>query len=320
MTPSEDDHLIQDTKLPQSLCSDPSASQTFTLDNGDTIGYSTCGPASNDPIFLLHGWPGSRMHGLFFHSLAEELGAWIICPDRPGIGLSTPSPNRTLLDYPNIIAQLARHLGLNTYRILGWSGGGPFALACAKVLPREQLLRVGVLAGMGPADTGWDGLRTTNKILFRYTISFPWLMRLLLKWTIVQKAQDPDPEVLRIYMKGQVQWVRGQEKKDLEDLFAADPGAMEIKIESARESFRQGADGFIQEGQLLLGPWGFELESLETEVMLWYGTADINVPILVGREMAKKLKKAKLKEYEGVTHFTIFKHHAKEILRDLLQD
>ena len=54
--------------------------------------------------------------------------------------------------------------------------------------------------------------------------------------------------------------------------------------------------------------------------MLWYGTADINVSILVGREMAKKLKKAKLKEYEGIAYFTIFKHHAKEILRDLLQD
>ena len=54
--------------------------------------------------------------------------------------------------------------------------------------------------------------------------------------------------------------------------------------------------------------------------MLWYGTADINVLILVGREMAKKLKKVKLKEYKGFTHFTIFKHHTKEILRHLLQD
>ncbi|CAD6593917.1 MAG: hypothetical protein ASARMPREDX12_007776 [Alectoria sarmentosa] len=253
----EDDRLILDITPPQSLCSDPSASQTFILDNGDTISYSTYGPAFNDAIFLLHGWSGSRMHGLFFHSLAEELGARIICPDRPGIGLSTPSPNRTLLDYPNTIAQLARHLDLNTYRILGWSGGGPFVLACAQILSREQLLRVSVLAEMGSSDTSLD----------------------------------------------ESEWVRGEEKKDLEDLFAADPGAMEVKIES-----------------LLLGSWGFDLKSLEAEVMLWYGTADINVSILVGREMAKKLKKAKLKEYEGIAYFTIFKHHAKEILRDLLQD
>ena len=181
MTPPEDDRLILDITPPQSLCSDPSASQTFILDNGDTISYSTYGPAFNDAIFLLHGWSGSRMHGLFFHSLAEELGARIICPDRPGIGLSTPSPNRTLLDYPNTIAQLARHLDLNTYRILGWSGGGPFVLACAQILSREQLLRVSVLAEMGSSDTSLDGLRTTNKILFRFITSFPWFMRLLLK-------------------------------------------------------------------------------------------------------------------------------------------
>lgn len=260
------------------------------------------------------------MDGLFFHSLAEKVGARIICPDRPGLGLSTPSPERKLLDYPESITQLARHLGLDYYRILGWSGGGPFALACAKAVPKEQLLRVGVLAGMGPADAGLDGVRIMTKVFLWITVWFPWLVRLLLECTLVRKAQNADPEVLRHYVKGQRKWMRGQEKKDLEDLLAAIPGAMEIMTASTREHFRQGAEGLIQEAKILMDSWGFELEDIEVEVKLWYGTADINVPIRMGREMAKKLKRAELKEYEGETHLTIFPHHGEEILRDFLKD
>lgn len=59
---------------------------------------------------------------------AHRIGLRIICPDRPGIGLSTFDSSRTLLDYPSQIAQLAKHLGLESYRVMGGSGGGPYVL------------------------------------------------------------------------------------------------------------------------------------------------------------------------------------------------
>ena len=144
------------------------------------------------------------MDGLRLHSLAEKRGARVTCPDRPGTRVSTPSPDRKLLDHPESIIQLARHLHLNSYRTLGWSRGGSFPLASAKPLPKEQLLRVGVLAGTGPASFGLDGMRFGNRVLLQLTVWLPWLMRLLIEWTLVRKAQSLDPNVLRRYMESQI--------------------------------------------------------------------------------------------------------------------
>ena len=102
--------------------------ETFTLDNGDTIGFSTCGPPDAPALFYLHGQCSSRLQGLGFSQSANKVGLRVICPDRPGIGLSTFDPSRRLLDYPTQIGQLAGHLGLDTYRVMGGSGGGPYVL------------------------------------------------------------------------------------------------------------------------------------------------------------------------------------------------
>lgn len=144
------------------------------------------------------------MNSLIFHSIAEKKGARATCPDRPGTSVSTPSPDRKLLDHPESITKLPRHLHLNSYRILGCSRGGSFPLASGKPLPKEQLLRVGVPAEMGPADFGLDGMRFGNRVLLQLTVWLPWLMRLLIEWTLVRKAQSPDSEVLRRYVESQI--------------------------------------------------------------------------------------------------------------------
>ncbi len=102
--------------------------ETFTLDTGDTLGFSTCGPPDAPALFYFHGQSGSRLQGLGFAEGVNKVGLRVICPDRPGIGLSSFDPRRRLLDYPAQIAQLARYLGLDSYRVMGGSGGGPYVL------------------------------------------------------------------------------------------------------------------------------------------------------------------------------------------------
>jgi pimeloyl-ACP methyl ester carboxylesterase len=48
------------------------------------------------------------------------------------------------------VRALANHMGLDRFAILGVSGGGPYAVACAHALPREMLSAVGVIAGGPP--------------------------------------------------------------------------------------------------------------------------------------------------------------------------
>ena len=114
--------------------------------------------------------------------------------------------------------------------------------------------------------------------------------------------------------------IRGQEAKKVEDLLANNPDAMEVMTEHIRQHFRQGADNYVREVQIVMEPWVSILKEIETEVVLLYGTADTNVLVRVGREMAKRLQKAGLKEYAGETHFTIHVHHGQEVLPEHLKD
>lgn len=93
-------------------------SDTILLPDGRKLGYAQYGSPTGRAVFFMHGHPGSRLEGAHLHDLGLKLGARIIAPDRPGIGLSSPQPGRTLLDYPKDVERLADHLKLERYGVL----------------------------------------------------------------------------------------------------------------------------------------------------------------------------------------------------------
>lgn len=97
---------------------DNSNSDTLLLPDGRKLGYAQYGSPTGRPVFYVHGHPASRLEGAHLHDVSLRLGARIICPERPGFGLSSPRPNRTLLDYPKDLEHLANHLKLEKYGVL----------------------------------------------------------------------------------------------------------------------------------------------------------------------------------------------------------
>lgn len=81
---------------------------TAPLPDGRQLGYSDTGNPHDPPVFYFHGFPGSRLEASF---LTIE-GARLIGVDRPGYGLSSPMRGRKLADFPQDIAALADHLGI----------------------------------------------------------------------------------------------------------------------------------------------------------------------------------------------------------------
>src|SRR6267154_2568684 len=108
--------------------------QTFRLKRGLRLGFAEFGRADGDPLFYFHGWPSSRLEVGLGDEIFHEVGARIIAIDRPGYGLSDFQPDRKLTDWPNDVCELAGHLGLETFGIIGTSGGGPYAAVCARFL------------------------------------------------------------------------------------------------------------------------------------------------------------------------------------------
>lgn len=299
---------------PESLSS-RRLSQTFKLSDGRTLGFAEYGSPNGIPAFFLHGYVGSRADGVEWHETAERLHVRIICIDRPGFGLSSFQPNRRILDLPGDIRQLARHLNLAPYYVFGQSGGGPYALACAYVLPKGEVKGVGVVAGMAPWEFGSKGMKWQNRLIFNALATVPRLVRIFVDWVWVPRLQRQSKEELEKEYKKKLASLKARDRAVL-----ADATAVKAAVATLQKAFQQSAAGAVQEGTLFTKDWGFRLEDVKKHrVLMWWGTEDENAPIDMGRLMAQRLPNAELIEFQGDTHFTLIPKRYPEILARLIR-
>lgn len=105
--------------------------------------------------------------------------------------LSSPKPKRRLLDWPADVRELVRHLELERYYIIGVSAGGPYALACAHEPAENELLGLGIVAGMGPWALGTKGASIDLKVTLNLVAYASWLARYLMNSKIVKPYSRP---------------------------------------------------------------------------------------------------------------------------------
>jgi pimeloyl-ACP methyl ester carboxylesterase len=277
----------------------------LTLADGRTLGYAEYGDRKGWPLVYLHGFPGSRLAGGVLDEAARAAGVRVLAPERPGLGRSSPQPGRTLLDHAADVRVLVEGLGISRFAVLGESGGGPYALACAHALP-EQVECAAVVCGLGPVGcAGWtDGIATKERIGYALARRAPlcagWALDPIAAWARLRphaflqvtrwQLGDADREALR---------------GSLGDLVAAD----------FAEAFRQGGRGVSQDLSLLFRPWPFEPAAIRVPVVFLHGTADRTVSLAATRGLAASLPDAQLRVFEGHGHFSLLADNADEVLR-----
>lgn len=119
------------------------------LDGGRRVHHLEFGDARGVPVVWLHGVPGGASEATVAAGPAARHGVRLISPSRPGIGRSDPAPGASLLDWPADLEALLDAHGIERAVVLGVSGGGPRALACALRIP-DRLRAVGLVAPAGP--------------------------------------------------------------------------------------------------------------------------------------------------------------------------
>ena len=245
--------------------------------------------------------------------IARRRKLHVIAPDRPGFGLSTFQPHRRIMDWPTDVQALAHYLRLSRFAVLGGSGGSPYALACAHVLPREMLSAVGIMAGAGPWQAGTQGVPMLSRVaafaakycpagLRGLTDVLVWMLRKGVATRPATRLIDNWLSKLKQEHDGD-STIEERRKRILRILF---------------EGFAQGAKGFVCEAQMLTQGWGFKFEDVAYDkIQLWHGTQDKNAPVRMVRYMVERLPHSILREFEGDMHFTMFRH-LEEILSDLV--
>ena len=118
------------------------------------LSYSDVGDPDGACVFFFHGAPASRLALVDLAETFAARGLRVVSPDRPCYGMSSPQPGRSLADWPSDVAALADALAIEHFAVAGHSSGGPYAVACAALLP-ERVSAALVIAGV--TDMGWPG-------------------------------------------------------------------------------------------------------------------------------------------------------------------
>ncbi|OLN94162.1 Proline iminopeptidase 3 [Colletotrichum chlorophyti] len=301
------------------LVPEKDTSQVLTLPDGRKLGYSQFGLSTGRPVFYCHGLPGSRVEAGHFHETALGLGVRVIATDRPGIGLSSPQPGRTLLDHPKDLEHLAAHLELREYGVLGVSGGGPYALACARSMPPEKLKCVAIVCGIGPPDIGMAGAGWFHWLGFTY--GWRYAPRFA-GWFFHRQEllQMPDEKRLELRLQEAEKNRATLPKQELG--IWTDKDVVGRMVTASRQVYAQGFDGVSHDGHLVGTEFGFRIEDIRSDlpVRLWYGRDDTFVPLKHGKEIAKRLGDNAHLRVDDDTHASIFFRWRKEVLAELIRD
>ncbi len=267
-TYAEDDHLLR-------------------LADGRHVSYLDLGDPDGLPVVSCHGGLSSRLEVLPAADAAEALGVRLIAPDRPGVGGSARQPGRTLLDWPADVVELTEALGIERFAVMGWSLGGPYAMACGWV-QADRVSVVGVIAGTVPGT--WPGMidevNRLDRVLLRLSDGHPHLERSIFHVIHATAAHAP-----RVVAKQ-----------------SGLTGAIADDLSAAIAEGLVDADGMGDEYRVFGAPWGFEPEAISMPTHFWQGTADALVPEAWGRRLAEAVPASTLHLVEGGTHFLWYEH------------
>jgi pimeloyl-ACP methyl ester carboxylesterase len=275
-------------------------SRTIVLADGRTLGFDDIGDPDAPAVLYHHGFGSSRMMRHPDDSIAESAGVRLIAVDRPGIGLSTGRPGRRLLDWPSDVEQLVDQLDIERFSVLGWSGGGPYSLACGWSLP-DRVTRIGLVSAAAPLVRGADYLLRHHRVAYRAADAAPWMIRLAMwRWSRAQRA-DPEGHLDKA-IEGMI---------EVDRLVLEDPHLRRVMIANADELYRQGGRGLYDEALIMARPWGFPIAGVQVPVRLWHGEADTSVPVGMGLYLARTLPRVDATFYPGEAHHLMYDRWAE---------
>ncbi len=281
----------------------------WEISPGRRLAWNEYGDPNGSPVMYYHGWPSSRLQARLAHHLAQESGLRIIAMDRPGMGRSTFEPGRTLASWPGLMVRFADALGIGKFGQLGVSGGGPYVLACAAMIP-ERLTGSAVLGGavlMEETSGGLRGLHPVYRLLIPIRklpgAVFSPLFRLAGMAASLNPAKPP------------MSWALHSLAEEDRKLLLKCPGLTEVLTASFREaSTGSGGRGVMTDAAIYFQPLGVDPGTVHHLIRYWHGGDDRNIPLAMVREFTRQIPGAELIVEDGLGHFSMVIHRAAAAL------
>lgn len=268
-----------------------------TLPDGRSMAYGDYGAPDGIPLIGMHGTPGSRLMFSIADAQARDLGIRLLAPERPGFGISSYHRGRTLASFARDTAIFADRLGIGRFAVAGISGGGPYATACAALLP-DRVTSLGLVSPVGPV-MGAEGaprIGPGHHVLFRVSPNIPPLIWPL--FAIGRAAFLYAP----IGMYGFI--LSRSTPSDWKILTR--PEVRTNLLAGVAEGLRPGVKAGLQEMALFSRPWDIPFAAITAPTILWQGTADRNVPPSAAFRLGELIPGCEVNTLPGAGHYWIF--------------
>jgi pimeloyl-ACP methyl ester carboxylesterase len=263
------------------------------------------------PLITHHGTPGAGIAYEPFVQAAAERGLEYVAYSRPGYGTTVRDEGRSVASCAGDVARILDDLGAERCYTLGWSGGGPHALACAALMG-DHVIKAAVIAGVAPREAeGLDwkaGMGAEN----------------IEEFAAMEAGEAPLRAFLDEARAGLTGITGEQVAASLGDLIGdADRHVLEgdfadFMAESFRVGLAEGTDGWFDDDLAFDRSWGFSLGEISVPVTIWQGDDDRMVPVTHGQWLAEHVPGARAELRPGDGHLSIAVDRYGEILDDLL--
>jgi len=275
----------------------PRLEGTIELHAGRALAYAEWGDPDGRPVVLFLGTPGGSRLLCPDADATHALGVRLMTIDRPGYGRSDPDPDFSLLSWADDYAALHQLLGLPPCPVIGWSGGGPYALACAVRTP-AVVTSVGLAASKGPLNDLPDGFsakdRSLSDLLRRDRAAAIEEITKRCQWF----ADDPAST-----------FADGWDGPD--DALLAQPNVRQTMIEWMREGARQGSIGYVADLIAKFEPWGFSPADVTQDVGVWVGQADDPLIHNAAAYFVATIPQTTLVKFPETGHLLVISHWAE---------
>ena len=266
---------------------------------GRQIAYAEYGSPDGAPVLFFHGTPGSRHLASILDDQATDARIRLLAPERPGLGRSGPAKRYGLLDWSRDVAHLVDALNLDSIGVVGFSGGGPHALAVGAGIEKGQLSMnklsgIGLLAGSGPPETPQGNTNRSVRAMGVAVRSFPRIANGLFKlgaW--IARRRSPTATV-GLYSNRPV----GEDQEITPDI-------ARMIHQDYCEAFQQGSEHAVRDSKRVLSEWAFDPTAIDIPIAGWYGGADRNVSPAHGEYLAKQIPHADISVEDDLDHLGV---------------
>jgi pimeloyl-ACP methyl ester carboxylesterase len=262
-----------------------SNNRTVSTQNKRVLRILEMGKQDGIPILYHHGTPESRLLFDQWYQDAASHGIRLIGYDRPGYGDSTAYAGRSVASAAEDVSAIVKELGINKLMVVGISGGGPHALACAALLP-DLVVAAAVLASPAPYNADgldwFSGLSPDNVEEFQAALKGADALRKVVDVTVPYfKTIDPAS-----FYSGTKSTLSASDAS----LFTE--SLSNYLLKAIQEGLKNGSDGWVEDDLAIIAPWGFDPSQIKIPTLIIHNEQDVLVPFLQGKWLASKIKNA----------------------------